>query len=150
MPRLRALLPDQARIHIITESGAWLCEDGWGVRMFDELSAQRKDRYEIRVTNGHRVIAAILWHLVRPGAIESLGTWVSNKYRGRGIAAQLWEQMLAQTQATRVKSCIISNEGAWLIEKVHAGHLSIKWRIYDDRTEVMREERPELLRKLAV
>lgn len=151
MLQLRVLLPDQVRISLVRDSGAWLCSDGWSVRTFNELPEQRKDRFEIRVTNGSRVVAAILWHRgLKPGAIESLGTWVSPKYRGLGIAARIWEEMLIQSGASRVKSCIISNEGALLIEKVHKLHQDIRWRIYDDRTEGDRELRPELLRKLAV
>jgi len=91
----------------------------------------------VRAPNGH-LVSAVSWSQRRddPNKIDTHGTWVSPRYRGRGVASSLWRAMIDHCKPHLVRSDVIS-DGGWAL--THAMRLEfprIKFDASDMRKEI--------------
>lgn len=142
--KLRKLLPVGAKIEISHQHRMEIWTTiprGWGCCIEDRPSLGTT-RSLIRIRLHGRLIAAIGWEEVAVGRrLLARGTFVDDRWRKKGLAAALWELVLARVQPKAVKVIVISDKGMTLVSGLAEKHKSIVWMIIQDGERPLRKLR---------
>ena len=99
-----------------------------------------KNYAAIALENGE-LIGAVIWDYEVRGHYGSNGTWVAPSRRRRGIAFNLWCELIRVVKPQKISVCVVTDRGWTIIQKVLLTHPNIMWLIQEDAHRKLRDLR---------